>query len=331
VRGLRLLALGILVALTSASVSGASGSELPRGWWKGTMVLEERWDRITADSPYQWIQGSATVRVLRDTYETAEFELEYRQEVRHRDLPQVDAECRGKLWYVWTSTLRKRGPIGLHVSGGGGTASFSIATPVQAELDGMDYDCVTGVGEPYPAGNTNLMFGFSTRAPDTARRRTGSAPLQRSVFHNFDDPPRPGGVNAGTTSWDLELVPETLPAGPVRLGRVTLTRPKPSFVKATVQVAKGGQPVRTENGRCTRAFSKPRPSTLTLGARTEVGRVVCTYVFNNARFAGQRMNGSLSFSVGTQRVTRSFSVRVGRGTALSRPLGAVVSAPRPTG
>jgi DNA-binding beta-propeller fold protein YncE len=114
-------------------------------------------------------------------------------------------------------------------------------------------------------------------------------------------------------------------SGPVAVGKVVLSRPRPSWVVATVEVKQGGEGVRPGSGTCTASFrSLPAYGKRTYPATLRRGAATCVYGFNNARYAGKTLLGELAFVVGKTKVKRSFSVRIGPGTSLVAPKGAVL-------
>jgi len=127
-------------------------------------------------------------------------------------------------------------------------------------------------------------------------------------------------------------------SGPVSVGKVELSRPRPSYVVAVVQISQGGEPVQanadvtTSSGRamsggmCTWSFLSDPTHKVGAGQAWvhERGKVRCVAVFNNSRYMGKTLVGGLAFTVGETKVKRTFSVRVGKGTSLSSPKGAVI-------
>src|SRR5688572_3438641 len=91
----------------TAGIAGAAGSALPEGWWKGTIVVEERWDQFaTGTANEQFEQGSATLRIQITERKRASYEFDYRQETRW-----VSGACPGKLTQVKTASFKSAGPI----------------------------------------------------------------------------------------------------------------------------------------------------------------------------------------------------------------------------
>jgi hypothetical protein len=113
--------------------------------------------------------------------------------------------------------------------------------------------------------------------------------------------------------------------GAVKTGRVVLTRPRPSYVRARVEVTQGGLGVRPSSASCNGSFlgdaSYQKRYAPVLALR---GSATCTFVFNNAKHVGKMLVGELVFTVAKTKIRRKFSVRVGPGTTLSSPKGAVV-------
>ena len=100
-----------------------------------------------------------------------------------------------------------------------------------------------------------------------------------------------------------------------------LTRPRPSFVRAKVEVTQGGIGVRPTATSCNGSFPGKK---LFAGVLALRGSVTCTFVFNNTKYAGKTLAGELSFTVAKTKIKRKFSVRVGPGTTLSSPKGATL-------
>jgi hypothetical protein len=65
-------------------------------------------------------------------------------------------------------------------------------------------------------------------------------------------------------------------------------------------------------------------------SRSFVGAVRCYFTFNNAKYRGKTLVGEVAVSVGRTKTTRTFWVRVGAGSVLSRPVGAVIQRPAST-
>ena len=110
------------VALLLAGIAGASSAELPRGWWKGTIVLEERWDQIVDNTGVKFSEkGSATVRITRTALGEAAYEVTYREETHWV------GECDGALRMVKSASFDKSGPVEVSVSdAGAGVASRAV-------------------------------------------------------------------------------------------------------------------------------------------------------------------------------------------------------------
>jgi hypothetical protein len=118
--------------------------------------------------------------------------------------------------------------------------------------------------------------------------------------------------------------------GAVRLGvpKLVRSRLRPSFVQADLSVMQNGKPARPTAVTCTASFADddryPRRSG---PGRFIVGAVRCYFGFNNTKYRDKTLVGEVAVSVGRTRVTRTFSVRIGAGTTLSRPAGAVIQQP----
>jgi hypothetical protein len=113
--------------------------------------------------------------------------------------------------------------------------------------------------------------------------------------------------------------------GAVKAGGVVLTRPRPSFVRASVEVTQADVGVRPSSASCNGSFlgdaSYQKRYAPVLALR---GSVTCTFVFNNAKYVGKTLAGELAFTVARTKVRRKFSVRIGPGTTLSSPKGATL-------
>ena len=122
-------------------------------------------------------------------------------------------------------------------------------------------------------------------------------------------------------------------SGAVTVGRIVLSRTRPSFVNAKVDVKQGGILVRADSLMCTTSFpagpalnqAKVPPSFYK--RYISLGSVTCPSVFNNARYQGKTMVGTMVFTVGKTKVTKKYSVRIGPGTSLSSAKGAVIGKP----
>ena len=315
------------VALLLAAISGASSAEVPRGWWKGTIVLEERWDEIVDNTGVKFSQkGSATVRITRTAPETAAYEVAFREETRWL------GECGGALQYVRSAAFERSGPVDVSVSDAGAAAQFTVVPGVKPSIAVEYYEC--GLSEPterFEGGKLGLTFAFRSKQPDGATSRQGSGPTDRPVFYgNYSsERPRPGGVNTSRVTWDLKLVraaPSPGSSKPVKLGALTLTRPRPSFVYAEAALTQGGRPVPPKGVTCTESFlGEPAFGNRQGPGQWKPGLVRCVYAFNNSRYLGKTMAGSMTVNTGRTRLVRKFTVRIGRGTSLSEAKGAVVS------
>jgi len=128
-------------------------------------------------------------------------------------------------------------------------------------------------------------------------------------------------------------------SGKVAASGLTLYRPpgRPSFVFASLTVRQGGLPVWGTLLICTNDFPgqrayrgpvvfriKPEDDSLHFA----LGFAQCLSGFNNKRYLGKTMTGSVELRVGETRVVRSYSVRIGPGSKLLAPHGAVVSTRR---
>jgi hypothetical protein len=102
-------------------------------------------------------------------------------------------------------------------------------------------------------------------------------------------------------------------------------------VQAEVSVTRSGKPVRPTAVTCTSSFADDDRYARQSGpSRSFVGAVRCYFTFNNAKYRGKTLVGEVAVSVGRTKTTRTFSVRVGAGSVLSRPVGAVIAQPTST-
>ena len=130
------------------------------------------------------------------------------------------------------------------------------------------------------------------------------------------------------------LVPQGRAAGGgVVVGSPVLTRTelRPSFVQADATVTRGRAPVLPTGVTCTASFSGDKQ----YGRRSYEGRFTrgiarCVFGFNNARYRGKTLMGELTVLTGSvgsaagERITKRFSVRIGSGNTLEKPVGATV-------
>jgi hypothetical protein len=229
-----LLATAVAVSCGAAFSGGAAAgpvawsgaSELPRGWWAGTIVVQVEWDRLVIGAPSAENQrGSATLRINRTERERVSYELDYHEE--SHGLPNIfRPDCEGKLLQRNTSSWRGTGQLQVVYRESFGGVSFFLQPHtgdkvLSAPLTGQSFRSCEGNGEvdgpPYHYGDQSLAFGFHTTQPAASLERKGSAALGGHGFGQFGTP-RPGGVNRGTVTYDLRLVPDTTPAGaPTRL------------------------------------------------------------------------------------------------------------------
>jgi hypothetical protein len=311
------------VALLLAGIAGASSAELPRGWWKGTIALEERWDQVVDNTGVKFSEkGSATVRIARTAPDSAAYEVAYREETRW-----LSGDCAGAVQYVKSASFAQSGPLYVSVSDRGAGAQFTVSPGVKPSIAGEYYECGLDLPERYEGGTLGMTFTFRSKQPDGATSRQGSGLTDRPVFYgNYGGKPRAGGTNTSKVTWNLELVPSPASSKPVKLGALTLTRPRPSFVYAEAPLTQGGQPVSPKGVTCTQSFVGEAAFGNRKGpGQWRPGTVRCVYGFNNRRYQGKTMAASVIVNVGTTRFVRKFTVRIGNGTSLIAAKGAVVS------
>jgi hypothetical protein len=190
-------------------------------------------------------------------------------------------------------------------------------TSESCEASGQVVTCqASGV----PSGTT--LFGWIF---DVVAAKDGLYKVVAEVVPPTDGQNRPPrGASTPTRAVLTVVIGER--TGAVKTGGIVLSRPRPSFVRATVNVTQGGEPVIPTRGRCTGSFVSERSyQRRVLPASYRLGQgVVCHYVFNNRVFEGKTLAGELAFTVGRTNVKRTFSVRVGPGKTLSAPKGATI-------
>ena len=204
-----LVAVGFALMVTG--IGGATNSELPRGWWKGTIVLKQDWNRTGGYNSA--IRGSATLRIERTGPKTANYELAYTEETRGAAGPGL---CPDQLESTTTSSLKTTAPIGVRVTDTASGALFRITAGVKARLTTTFAQCETNsTGVTTQTTDLNLAgFSFVSKEPDSATIRRGSGLLESG--NEFF----PGTKT--TASWDLKLV------------KLAEPRQEPSGTKPTV-------------------------------------------------------------------------------------------------
>jgi hypothetical protein len=308
-RRIRLLTTAVAVccgvALSGGAAAGpiatSGASELPRGWWAGTIVVQVEWDRLVIGAPTAENQrGSATLRITRTELERVSYELDYHEE--WHGLPNIfKPECQGKLLQRNTASWRATGQIHLTYRESFGGVSFfaqpaSGANPLFAPLTGESFRACEGNGEvdgpPYHYGDQHLFFGFHTTQPASSLVRQGSTALGGNQFGQRGTP-RPGGVNRGTVTYDLRLVPDTTPAGaPTRLAfdrDLSTIQPVPpqrgsrmraTLVKARLVDARGIPVATSGSGGCDVAYvagNEVRLSTRSVAGTWTPAGLVCAF------------------------------------------------------
>jgi len=111
----------------------------------------------------------------------------------------------------------------------------------------------------------------------------------------------------------------------VGLPELTRTPLRPSTVRIEVTVKRGGQPVRPTSVTCTASFVDGDHYVRRYPGYFVRGAARCYFTFNNARYRGKTLRGEIAVVVGDARVSKAFSVRMGPGNALERPVGATVN------
>jgi hypothetical protein len=115
-------------------------------------------------------------------------------------------------------------------------------------------------------------------------------------------------------------------SGPLAAGKPIVSRPKPSSLKAIMSITQGSVQVRPRAAHCNGSF----PSDPSYDRKSShhpfihLGEIHCYFNFNNARYRGKTFVGTITGWVGASKVARQFSVRIGDGTSLRSPVGAVI-------
>jgi hypothetical protein len=327
---------GLLSSLTAAGGGGANERALPFGWWEGTVVAQEKWDLV--DDIGTKVRGSATLRVERISYTKAEWELlAFEEEI----WSLVDSPFHPPTLCLGTRTGKSQkgtltrnvgefGPgkfSGFHADDVAAGASFVVAARLKITVF-RTVDSAPGCPQ-FPGIETRpfevvlyAQWEFVSRQSDSATPRRGSAPqAAESVYQQPGDfAPRPGGANSASVRWDLRLEP----SGPVKT-QIVLARPRPSSVAATVNATQKGHSVPIDSARCTFSFPNTSFGTKTAPAvPVSHGKLRCPVQFDSALYRGKGLVGSMTVRARGRTVTRRFSVRIGRGTALSSPVGATL-------
>jgi hypothetical protein len=166
-------------------------------------------------------------------------------------------------------------------------------------------DARVALCETAAADGVNGVFGWLF---DVIAERGGSYRLRAEIV----DPPASGDATPGNNAgWIDVIVTKGGTSGPVKVSAVKLSRPRPSYVVAEVAVTTpAGLPVAPKLLSCTATFvgdstyrGRPLPS-----ARPGVAK--CTVIFNNQRYRGKTLRGTLAFTANGKRVTRVYSVKV---------------------
>jgi hypothetical protein len=142
------------------------------------------------------------------------------------------------------------------------------------------------------------LFGWLL---DVMASRGGSYLIRVEIV----DPPASADLEPRDNYGELTVIfSEGASAAGVKVGAVTLSRPRLSVVKASVRVTTAtGLPVMPKGVTCKASFGTAIP-----GARP--GLAQCAAIFNNARHRGKTLRGTLKFTANGRLVTRRFSVRV---------------------
>jgi hypothetical protein len=158
---------------------------------------------------------------------------------------------------------------------------------------------------------------------DVAASRPGSYSVRVQVTSGGANRP-PRSLNDSATL--VVLVGKRSGALAVSTPVLTRTPLRPSIVRAEVEVTQGGIAVRPAQVTCTATFAGDSRYQRRYPGIFVLGRARCSFAFNNARYLGKTLLGGVTIAAGGQRVTRTFSVRIGRGNALEKPVGATVDA-----
>jgi hypothetical protein len=317
--------LGVAVAV--ASTAGAGVTVTADGWWKGTIVLEQDLGiqngkpRADANNAYR---GSATLRIELTAPETANYDFSYSEELW--GAPN-GAYCPGKLQRSTAGSLKQTAGVKAFANG----SVLRVVPKVDFRVTTTESDC-----PGYVAGRTTtrkIKLDYIEFAPGKGSGRwQGSGKL--SCCYSNGEFPKPGETSV---TWDITKVtaakPTTGSSGSLKVGKVRLWRYRPSIVEAEVSLENGGAPPKASTLTCTtdfpteKSFGGPKVTKwpkVYLLKLAPPGEVHCLHGFNNRRYEGKVMTGITEFTVGKQKVTRKYSVRIGSGTSLSQAKGAVI-------
>jgi hypothetical protein len=206
-----------------------------------------------------------------------------------------------------------------------GVPDYWSFTP-KSESCAVSGQVVTCRAEGVP--NSTNLFGWIL---DVKASVPGKYTIRGEVVPPTDGRNRPPrGVQTPETA-DLNLIVGER-SGPVEVSRVVIARSRPSRLTAVVEVTRGGVSVRPSSGLCTSRlpFASEKGGYRTSRGFPDLrthGKVECTYVFDAKRNEGKLFAGELAFTVGKTRMARAFTVRIGPGTGISAPTGAVIGAP----
>jgi hypothetical protein len=225
-----------------AGSSGAGTGQLPRGWWKGTVVLEEDWNRVEGDKS---ISGSAMLRVTLTGPESADYELEYAQQVRGL----ADAvPCPDQVEQSTRASLKTALPVRVEVNDTPAGAQFFVVPRRTVKLETTFAECLRNyIGNSGRTDELQLNFVFESRQPDSTTKRRGSDLLDSGSSNGGFPSPK------ASATWDLTLVrnaPSKRPLGkPINLDRPLYSQGKGN-VRVVVPVSHGplldgGAPVKS--------------------------------------------------------------------------------------
>ena len=165
-------------------------------------------------------------------------------------------------------------------------------------------DTRVAVCETTAAAGVDGVFGWLF---DVVAERGGSFRLRAEIV----DPPASGDATPGNNAgWIDVVVTKGGTSGPVKVSAVKLSRPRPSYVVAQVAVTTpAGLPVVPKGLTCTAAFvgdptyrGRPLPS-------VRPGLAKCLVIFNNRRYKGKTLRGTLRFTANGKPITRVFSLK----------------------
>jgi hypothetical protein len=185
----------------------------------------------------------------------------------------------------------------------------------------------TATGVPSGTELLGWLFDIVASAPGTYKIVAELTPSDGFM--------RPSGRLNGRAILTVVVGPPKLVVGVPRISRSKL---RPSILSVVVPMTSNGAPVSPTAGRfafdrCAArmlqdpGYEKKRALGHPGGAAT--GSVYCSIFFNNAQYRGMTLAAEIHIRVAGKPVVRKFSVRLGSGSILSVPVGAVIESSTP--